>query len=583
MKRNIVIIITATLLLTLTGCSNYLTEDNKSNTAADIYYSTPAGYNALVNSCYSSLRDVFGGTAVSSSKAGSLNGVVELFCGGTDLYQLYLPSTAPSSDNKGLETYQNLSPVDGVLKTFYTSVYSAIKRCNDAIHYGANQDPVRVAEMRFLRAFYYFQLVQQFGDVALVTDFLTSPITSYERTPAKDVYAFIISEMEDALPTLPATSDPGRANQRVVNHFLALVYLTRGYDANLGGTASDFTKAEQYATAAINGQPLNLDFEKDVFWPGKDINAETLFAVQYSSASLPSTSAGNAWSSYFGGYLGGANSSIGDGIPAITSVFRPTKRLYQLLVADPKDTRFAKTFMQTVYGTNLVLLSYFSYYTTSPKITTVALYYPRPGTDSLQVKAWIAADPANRANAYIAYADGGLGHYNNGNFNGNYIGADGTGWFSLTNSMPVFPHIKKFDCPGTIFSTTSSFRNIPLARLAETYLIRAEAEINSGNTTAAATDINVVRTRSNASPITASQATIDYVLDERAREFAGEYQRWYDLKRTGKLTTYVPMYNPDVPNVSYMQGTGAQYKILRPIPQSAIDLNGAAVTQNPGY
>ena len=200
-------------------------------------------------------------------------------------------------------------------------------------------------------------------------------------------------------------------------------------------------------------------------------------------------------------------------------------------------------------------------------MTTIELYYPTPGLP-FDSAAWVAVDPANRANTQILQADNGDGSYST--------------WMNITNNKPYYPCIKKFASPGTNFGTTTSVRNIFLARLAETYLIRAEAEINSGDAASAASDMNVVRARSKASPITASQATLDFLLDERAREFAGEYQRWYDLKRTGKLTTYVPMYNPDVPSVSYMQGNDGQYKTLRPIPQNAINLD-KDITQNPGY
>ncbi|MGC9151623.1 MAG: RagB/SusD family nutrient uptake outer membrane protein [Microbacter sp.] len=564
--KTIVIAIIGIGSLILTGCSNFLTEQNKSNTSTDAYYSTAAGYETLVNACYSTLRDVYGGNT-----KGSINGNVEMFEAGTDLFEIDKRTGNLVSNNNGLGNYMNLTPADNVVANFYTTVYQSIKRCNDAIHYSTGQSTTRLAEVRFLRAFYYFQLVQQFGDVALVTDYLNKPISSYPRTPAKDVYSFIISEMESILPNLPATSDPGRVNQRVVNHYLALVYLTRGYDASLGGSPSDFTKAISYATAAINNQGLTLDFEKGVFWPGQDNNAEVIFSVQYSAASLPSPTYGNSQGSYYGTYLGGADAITGDGMPYENSMLQPTGRLYLLLNQDPNDKRFSGTFMQMLYGTGTPTsnkISFYSYFKSSPAVKNVMYYYPKLTDTQDSVNAWIAKDPTNRTNAVVKWP--GVGAIN---------------WQNANSADKPFPCIKKFSDPSSsaYFSTSSSTRNIFLARLAETYLIRAEAEINANDPTDAAKDINVVRARAGAAPIIPSQATIDFVLDERARELAGEYHRWEDLKRTGRLTTYVPMYNPDVSNASFMKGNDGNYKILRPIPQNAIAVNGATITQNPGY
>jgi hypothetical protein len=535
------------------GCSDFLTENNKSNAAAGDYYSTDAGFESLVNACYSTLRDVYGSNT-------------EVFNAGTDLFMVGRGGLT----SQGLGNYINLTPADNSVKNFYTNVYVAIKRCNDAVHYSTGHSAIRLAEVRFLRAFYYFQLIQQFGDVALVTDFLESPITNYPRTAAKDIYSFIISEMEAVLPTLPATA-AGRVNQRVVNHYLALVYLTRGYDSNAGGSSADFTKAITYATAAINNQALTLDFEKDLFWPGKEQNAEIIFSVQYSAASLASATTGNSQASYYGAYLGGSDGATGDGMPYMNTALKPTMRLYNLLCADRNDKRFGGTFMQTVYGTGTgtsAKCSFYSYFKTTPATTNVILYYPRPNDVQADVDTWKAASPATRNNATIVWS------------------VNGTTTWQNNNLDRAFPCIKKFSDPDSPFNTTSSRRDIFLARVAETYLIRAEAEIKAdgeGVSTRAASDINVVRTRAGAASITATSATISYILDERARELAGEYNRWNDLKRTGKLTELVPLYNPDVPDVSYMKGKDNQYKILRPIPQDAINLNSAIITQNPGY
>jgi len=417
--------------------------------------------------------------------------------------------------------------------------------------------------------------VQQFGDVALVTDYLAKPIKEYPRTPAKDVYSFIISEMEATLSILPvAGSTPdGRINQRVANHYLALVYLTRGYDTTAGGSAADFTKAITYATTTINNQALSLPFDGStgIFWPGNEKNAEILFSVQYSSTSLATTTSGNSQASYFGTYLGGSDGATGDGMPYMNSNLQPTMRLYNLLCADPNDTRFAGTFMQELRGTGTgtsAKCSFYSYFKTAPATQNIIVYYPKPTATVADVAAWVAVSPSTRSNAIIQYA------------------INGTTTWTTNTADKAFPCIKKFSDPSSVFSTTGSTRDIFLARLAETYLIRAEAEIKvdgEGVSARATADINVVRARAGASVITATNATIDYLMDERARELAGEYHRWLDLKRTGKLTTYVPLYNPNVPSVSYMLGTGNAYKILRPIPQDAIGLNGVTVTQNPGY
>jgi hypothetical protein len=79
--------------------------------------------------------------------------------------------------------------------------------------------------------------------------------------------------------------------------------------------------------------------------------------------------------------------------------------------------------------------------------------------------------------------------------------------------------------------------------------------------------------------ITAADVTLDFILDERAREFAGEQLRWFDLKRTGKLLDRVKALNPDV--ASKIQS----YHTVRPIPQSQLDAvtNRSEFTQNPGY
>src|SRR5690606_28844972 len=117
------------------------------------------------------------------------------------------------------------------------------------------------------------------------------------------------------------------------------------------------------------------------------------------------------------------------------------------------------------------------------------------------------------------------------------------------------------------------------ARLAETYLIRAEAYLGKGQTELAAADINKVRERANATPITAGEVNIDYILDERLRELAYEEKRRLTLARLGLVYDRTSRFNEDESGKSIRL-----YHNLYPIPLSDIENNTEVVLeQNPGY
>ena len=135
----------------------------------------------------------------------------------------------------------------------------------------------------------------------------------------------------------------------------------------------------------------------------------------------------------------------------------------------------------------------------------------------------------------------------------------------------------------TFNSAHSNYTDTYIMRLSETYLFRAEAYFHKGDLNSAATDINVVRARANATPVSSGEINLDYILDERLRELNLEELRLMTLMRTGTLIERARKYNPNY-NGQFASHTIEDYQNLFPIPQSEIESNTEALLeQNPGY
>lgn len=131
----------------------------------------------------------------------------------------------------------------------------------------------------------------------------------------------------------------------------------------------------------------------------------------------------------------------------------------------------------------------------------------------------------------------------------------------------------------------STYTDQYMFRLAEAYLLRAEAYLKMGHPDKAADDINVIRDRANASPVAADDVDMNYILDERIRELGLEEKRRLTLARTGLFYDRVKNYNPFY-NAEYSvdKKDFQETYTLYPIPQSAIQANkDAKLEQNPGY
>ncbi len=576
--------IVAGVLVLLSSCSGFLDQDNRSDVDIKSFYNTTTGYEQLTNSMYSSLRTIF-------------NNQPHLFVGGTDLYG--------DGKSQGMSmTYYTYTVAEDCIERFYKNSFIGIQKANEVIAYGettadSNVRLQYIDEARFIRAWFYFQLVQQFGGVPLANEMYESAIMTFPRNSLKEVYDFIISEFEYCVGSssnLLATSSVGRANKRAANFFLAKAYLTRGWlngqdeevqEENIA-QSSDFANAQKYILAAIDNDVPDESIET-VFDINNEENDEFFWTVQFSSASVENPkSDGSYQMAQFGAYLGGSEYPR---TKAIDGSYSPTFRFHKLFAKG--DGRYEQTFMLELYGTksgSTPTYNYFDYY--YPANGSEVLYYYAPwwATDS-DIEAWRNDDPTGvKSNVVVGKTaltaeDGGLDP-NSGK------AAD---WATRRHSDCGVPCMRKFDdyTETSIANrnSTCSMHDVSCARLGEAYLIAAEAYLMQNDKSNAAKMIQVLRSRPGTikagfeteMAVDEGDMTIDFILDERARELAGEYVRWTDLKRTHKLIEYVKSYQEDPVLASNLQGPDGKYKILRPIPQAAIDKNKAEITQNPGY
>ncbi len=552
-----ILIAAAFLVLGMSGCEDFISEENRTDVLADDLYKTNSGFESLVNANYSSLRTIYSAPW--------------MFCSGTDMY---VDGRNPSPA-VGLTTYRDLEAGEVAVLTFYQRCYAAIQLANTGLKYvdvteQVASTPERKGELKFLRAYYYFLMVQSFGGVPLVKEvFLQGEQASFARNTEEEIYDFIVSEMNEALGLVSETPAFGRVGKRAIRHYLAKVHLTRGY-LDIAEN-DDFTKAASLADAAINGYNLSSISFHDLFWPGKEKNNEVLFSIQFAPTSIQTIQGGSIQASHFGPYHGGPNTLA----PWRSYSLIPTSYVYSLFTQN--DKRWEGTFMNVLYA------SYYDFYNKPDKSAVkVARYFPHEWEVD-GVAAWQAADPANRSTAVIAP-------------------------YSVTSEDPLIntweqpvqyldnstPAVRKFDDPKAVIPTGGpgdvSTRDFYLARLGETFLIAAEAYLMLDDTATAMARINSVRARAERTPgslqyTDENAITIDTILDERALELVGEFHRWFDLKRTGTLVSRVMEYNKDVRGIANsFVGTDGALKILRPIPQQALQLNlNKDFPQNPGY
>jgi hypothetical protein len=581
----------AVLALLASSCKNYLDEPMVSGVSYE-FYETEDGMNNALNSAYAALRDFHATENVGS----------DLNLMGTHVWN-------DGSAGKAFNEYSAaLNSTNGSLSTMWSAYYRGINSANVVIKRvpsvpggafltnQANRN-VWIGEARFLRAFYYFHLVQLFGKVPLELTENLEAKKDFTRAPVAEVYQAIIADLRFASAALPAVArNYGRATRGAANHLLAKVYLTRGSAVTdqRGQQPTDLDSAAHFAEAVINSGTYSLvpDVARLVDF-GNQRNSEVIFSIVFNpDVRFGGFDRTGNWTHvvWLWGYdlIAGMKRDIPNGRPGLRIV--PTD--YALDLFDRKnDSRFYKNFKWTFYANNAA---------TIPKWT--AANAPNP---SLVGKPKFAEGDS----AIYLSMDKGVSDA--------AIARKSYTWIPrnkfVQGTQKRYPVLLKSLDPSRADLTIVSSRDWVYARLGETYLIAAEAHGRLGRYDKAIAHLNKLRERAaykegEVKPaqflttergaladltkstlpqlripidsINSVQKTITFVMNERVRELLGEGHERYDLLRNELLFDWVKKYNP--------QAVGLQpFHKLMPIPQTVhidrLPNPSDPDNQNPGY
>lgn len=519
-------------------------------------YTSTSDFNAAVNNLYSRVRLEF----YSSGEQRPFDYVF-----GTDL--VFDGQPAATRHTNMVAAYSPLSTEIPLIH--WTSLYKIIAESNTILDripasaMSATDKTLMEARARFFRGMAYRTLAYLYGGVPLNTSEVLSPKTDYARATKAAVLEQVITDLKFASTNLPAINavQDGQINNLAAFHLLSEVYLAAG----------QFQNAVDAATSVISNPNVGLmrtrfgvkqsDATKNVYWDlfqqgnqnrKNGTNREGLWVIQFET-DIP----------------GGGTVSTGiGGSYQFERHFAPQFLNFRLAgssvqpflypISDYTGGRGIGWAIPTKYFSDVIWASDFNNdlrnapfnFVREFKVTNPA--HPRFG-QTISTITPPAGITVPRRDFYA---------------------------FQSKVTTPGDHPDGMFENKATLLlkaSAGATYADQYMFRLAETYLLRAEAYLGLNQLANAAADINAVRSRSNASDVSPANVNIDYILDERMRELGSEEKRRITLMRLGLVFDRVKRFNP------YYTDILPTYNVW-PIPASEIERNnGVKLEQNPGY
>lgn len=535
------------LTILLMGCSDgLLNEVALSSLSSDVILQSKSGFESYITALHFSSREELtkfeGFGWYINQQMGT-----DIACSGENAaanfrdYNAYL-----NPQTQCVERYWDWAYSDMLVKANTIIAYANRENLQ---HIWASQEEKNavIAEAKFFRAYTHNFLANLYGGVPIVDIPYTGPKTDFVRNSREEVFQLVKSDLEFASAWLPETvtkEKEGRVVKAAADHLLTEVYIS----------LNEYDKAIESASRVIDSGLYRLMNER--FGSKKDLPGD-VYSDLFKTGNQ-NRSSGNLESIFVWQFEdqtpGGLGSMNGN---TLLRCWAP----FYVNVKDP-DGQPGMTLADSLgRGVGWV------------RPTTYFLY-------DLWNNNWdndIRNSPHNIRRVHI---------YNNPTSKWYLQPVEKSHYAKLDTFQMLYPTLRKVEGNLVALASTSldfsgrTYTDIMVFRLAETYLLRAEAYMKKGELVKAADDINKVRERANAHPVAPQDVDLDYILDERARELITEEPRHRTLVRTGKLVERVRKYNMRDDTRATIQDK----HMFWPIPQKAIDANfSVKLEQNPGY